>query len=454
MPEAAAETAEIVDTTLDGRGIARGAGKTAFVTGALSGETVRFRRRRRRRNYDEAELLEVLEPSRDRVEPRCPVFGLCGGCSLQHLSADAQLALKQATLLDNLDRLGGVQPERMLAPVTGPAWGYRRKARLAVKDVPKKGRVLVGFREQGKPYVTDTTRCVTLHPLVGERLGELSELIGGLSIRARLPQIEVAVGDDATALVLRVLDPPSESDLERLRAFARDTGLRLFLQTGGPDSVAPLTGAGDELLLHYRLPAFDLELAFQPADFVQVNARVNERMLELALELLAPEPDSQVLDLYCGLGNFSLPLARHCGQVLGVEGDAQMVARASDNAARAGLENARFAAADLADAEALAPFADEHFDRVLLDPPRSGAAAILPAVAAHAPARLVYVSCHPGTLSRDARSAGATNWATGWKLQGWWICFRKRAHVEADGAVPARLIRWKTDSRAGWPASM
>ena len=402
MKESAEETAEIVDTTLDGRGVTRGAGKTAFVRGALQGETVRFRRRRRRRNYDEAELLEILEPSRDRVEPRCPVFGLCGGCSLQHLSADAQLALKQATLLENLERLGGVQPARVLEPVTGPAWGYRRKARLAVKDVPKKGRVLVGFREQGKPFVTDTQRCDTLHPSAGERLAALSDLIGGLSIRSRLPQIEVAVGDDATALVFRVLDAPSADDLERLRDFGLATGLRVFLQPGGPDSIAPLPGADDDSLLHYRLPSFDLTLAFQPTDFVQVNAGINERMLGLALDLLAPTTDSRVLDLFCGLGNFSLPLARSCEAVLGVEGDAKMVARAGENAASAGLRNAQFATADLSDADALAAWSAERFDRVLLDPPRSGAAAILPAIAAYEPARLVYVSCHPGTLARDA----------------------------------------------------
>ena len=402
MPEAAAETAEIVDTTLDGRGIARGECKTAFVMGALTGETVRFRRRRKRRNYDEAELLDVLEPSRDRVEPRCPVAGICGGCSLQHLSAGAQLRLKQATLVDNLDQLGGVRAGRILEPVTGPVWGYRRKARLAVKDVPKKGRVLVGFREQGKPYVTDTQSCATLHPSVGERLGDLSELIGGLSIRARLPQIEVAVGDDATVLVFRVLEPPTEADLRRLHDFGRTTGLRIFLQTGGPDSIAALPGETDDSLLGYRLPAFDLELAFRPTDFVQVNAGINKRMLELALELLAPTPNSRVLDLFCGLGNFSLPLARRCEQVLGVEGDAEMVARATGNADRAGIRNARFAAANLADAQALDEWSDERFDRILVDPPRSGAAAILPAIVAYAPARLVYVSCHPGTLARDA----------------------------------------------------
>lgn len=430
MTESAVETAEIVDTTLDGRGVTRGTGKTAFVLGALHGETVRFRRRRRRRNYDEAELLEILEPSRDRVEPRCPVFGLCGGCSLQHLSAGAQLALKQATLLDNLERLGGVQPERVLEPVAGPVWGYRRKARLAVKDVPKKGRVLVGFREQGKPFVTDTQSCATLHPAVGERLGELSELIGGLSIRARLPQIEVAVGDDATALVFRVLDAPSESDLERLRDFSLATGLRLFLQSGGPDSIAPLPGAADESLLHYGLPAFELTLAFRPTDFVQVNAVINERMLALALELLAPTPDSRVLDLFCGLGNFSLPLARSCEAVLGVEGDAEMVARAGENAAGADLHNLKFAAADLADPEALAPWAGERFDRVLLDPPRSGAAAVLPAVAAHAPARVVYVSCHPGTLARDA---GCLVREFGYRLAAAGIMdmFPQTSHVES-----------------------
>ncbi len=424
------EIAVVVDTTLDGRGVVRDAGKTVFVVGALQGETVRFQRGRRRRNYDEAELLEVLSPSPHRVEPRCPVFGICGACSLQHVSPDQQLALKQAALLDNLTRIGGVTPERVLAPVTGPLWGYRRKARLGAKDVIKKGRVLVGFRERGKPYVCDTPSCATLHPSVGERLQELSALIASLSIRSRLPQIEVAVGDSETVLVLRVLDPPSTSDLEKLREFALDCGFRLFLQSGGPDSIAPLPGNDDLPLLEYKLPEYQLDMQFGATDFIQVNAEINQKMLALALELLELDDASQVLDLFCGLGNFTLPMARKAGAVVGVEGELAMVQRAGDNAARAGLKNVSFRQADLADAGSLDEFAAETFDRILLDPPRTGAAAILPAVAALGAPRLLYVSCHPGTLARDA---GQLVKEFGYRLSAAGIMdmFPQTSHVES-----------------------
>ena len=428
------ETAEVAASLADGRGVVRGEGKTLFVRGALAGERVRFVRRRRRRRFDEAELLEVLRPSPQRVAPRCAVFGQCGGCSLQHLASADQVAVKQEVLLDNLARIGGLTPERVLPPVIGPAWGYRRKARLAVKDVPRKGRVLVGFREHAKPYVTDAQRCETLHPAVGERLAELSDLIGSLSIRARLPQIEVAIGDTTLGadivLVLRVLDPPSTADVAQLTHFAHRTGWRLFLQSAGPDSITAVPGTADEPLLSYRLPAFDLSLQFGPTDFVQVNATINSRMIDLALELLDVGPDSRVLDLYCGLGNFTLPLGRRAGSVLGIEGDAQMVRRAADNASRAGLANLRFEAADLSAVEPLADFANQAFDRVLLDPPRTGAAEVLSGIARFAPPRVVYVSCHPGTLARDA---GRLVQEFGYRLAAAGIMdmFPQTSHVES-----------------------
>jgi 23S rRNA (uracil1939-C5)-methyltransferase len=236
------ETALIIDTLMDGRGVADAPGKKVFVDGALSGETVTFRRRRKKRNFDEAELLEVLEPSPERVEPRCAAFGMCGGCSLQHLSAAEQLNMKQTVMLDSLQRIGSVVPERILPPIAGSPWGYRRKARLAVKHVYKKDRVLVGFRERNKPYVADMDRCETLHPAIGDRLGELSELIGGLSIRDRLPQIECAVGDNATAMIFRVLDAPSDADIEALSTWAGSRDIQAFLQTGGPHTISPLPG--------------------------------------------------------------------------------------------------------------------------------------------------------------------------------------------------------------------
>jgi len=396
------ETALIVDTLIDGRGVADAPGKKVFVDGALKGETVKFRRRRKKRNFDEAELLEVLEPAPERIEPRCAVFGLCGGCALQHLSAAEQLRMKQAVVLDSLQRIGAVTPERVLAPIEGSPWGYRRKARLAVKHVYKKDRVLVGFRERNKPYVADMHRCETLHPAIGERLDELSDLIGRLSIRDRLPQIECAVGDNATAMIFRVLDPPSDADCKVLSVWAEAQGIQAFLQTGGPDTVAPLPGHEWPEPLNYVLPAYDVTVTFTPTDFLQVHAEVNQLMIKQAIDLLAPDATSSVLDLFCGLGNFSLPLARVAGQVLGVELADDMVARARDNAKACGLDNVKYRQADLSK-----PITDlvagQSFDLVLLDPPRTGAAELLDALIDLSAERILYVSCHPGTLARDAR---------------------------------------------------
>ncbi|UCG72138.1 MAG: 23S rRNA (uracil(1939)-C(5))-methyltransferase RlmD [Chromatiales bacterium] len=420
----------VVDTTAEGRGVIRGAGKTVFLDGAIAGELVRYRIRKRRRNYDEAELVAVLEASADRVEPRCAVFGTCGGCALQHIEAGAQLRLKEAVLLDNLQRIGGVQPARVLPPISGPPWGYRRKARLGVKYVAKKGRVLVGFRERHAPYVTDTARCETLHPSVGERLSDLADLIGSLTLRERLPQIEVGVGDAGAALVCRVLDAPTPGDLDKLRAFARETALSVFLQPGGADTIVPLPGAPVPDALRYRLPAADIDIEFRPTDFIQVNQAVNQQMVARALELLAPAADSRVLDLYCGLGNFTLALARRAAHVTGVEGSDAMVEQANANAALNGLKNVSYRVADLAGTDALDGLAGETFDRVLLDPPRSGAAGVLDALARFAPARIVYVSCHPGTLARDVQRLTGE---FGYRLDAAGIMdmFPQTAHVEA-----------------------
>jgi len=400
------ETAVIVDTLMDGRGVADAPGKKVFVDGALRGETVIFRRRRKKRNFDEAELLEILEPAPERVEPRCAAFGMCGGCSLQHLSAAEQLNMKQTVMLDNLQRIGSVVPERVLPPISGSPWGYRRKARLAVKHVYKKDRVLVGFRERNKPYVCDMDRCETLHPAIGDKLGELSALIGRLSIRDRLPQIECAVGDNGTAMIFRVLDAPSDADIEALSTWAVTSDIRVFLQTGGPDSISPLPGHDWPEPLQYRIDAYDVALNFVPTDFLQVHAEVNQRMIKQAIELLAPDAASSVLDLFCGLGNFSLPLGRVSGKVLGIELAADMVARARSNASRCGLENVTFEQADLSKAEQSKPALDlvagRTFDRVLIDPPRTGMAEFLDTLLELRAERVLYVSCHPGTLARDA----------------------------------------------------
>jgi 23S rRNA (uracil1939-C5)-methyltransferase len=394
------ETAEVVGLTHDGEGIVR-SGKTAFVAGALPGETVTFERTRRHRQHDEGRLLEVLHPAPQRVAPRCAHFGVCGGCALQHLAPEAQLALKEQELRDNLERLAHVQCQSWLPPLRGPVWGYRRRARLGAKYVPKKGRVVVGFRERFAPYVADVMHCDVLAPPVGELIQPLAELLGGLDIRQQVPQIEVAVADNATALVLRVLKAPSEEDRRRLRDFAVRHGLRLHLQSGGTDSVEALTPGGDSLA--YALSDFDLDLEFAPTDFVQVNGVLNQALVQRAVELLHPTPESRVLDLYCGIGNFTLALAGSAGHVVGVEGEASLVERARHNARRNGLANVEVYVGDLSrPTELPAAWLRGPYSRVLLDPPRVGAApAVLAVIARTAPERVLYVSCHPGSLARD-----------------------------------------------------
>ncbi|MDH4073136.1 MAG: 23S rRNA (uracil(1939)-C(5))-methyltransferase, partial [Gammaproteobacteria bacterium] len=302
------EMALIDAVTHDGRGIAAVGGKKVFVAGALVGETVRFVRRKRHRNYDEAELVDVVDASASRIEPRCAVFGSCGGCAMQHVGDAEQRAQKAQALADSLERIGKVTPEAWLEPLhADQSWHYRRRARLAVKDVALKGRVLVGFRERHAPYVCDMHRCEVLAKPVDGLLDELSDLIGQLTLRSRLPQVEVAIADNATALVFRVLDPPTGEDLAAFREFGARHGLQIGLQTGGPDSVEMLVG--DEPLV-YSLPDFSIDIEFDATDFVQVNAAVNRQMVSRAVDLLELEAGHRVLDLYCGIGNFSLPLAR------------------------------------------------------------------------------------------------------------------------------------------------
>ena len=396
------ETATITAVTHDGRGIAASGGKKAFVAGALEGESVTFVRRKFHRNFDDAELLEIHESSPDRIDAKCAAYDRCGGCALQHVGSARQRAIKEQTLRDNLERIGRVEPATWLEPMTGPEWHYRRRARLAVKDVQAKGRVLVGFRERHAPFITDMQRCEVLAQPVDGLIDALSALIGGLSIRARLPQIEVAVAENAVALVFRVLDPPTSADEARLLDFGEAHGLRIYLQTGGPDSVALLFPADAEEALYYTLPEFDIRIDFEPIDFVQVNGDINRRMVHFAVEQLAVEADDSVLDLFCGIGNFSLPLARRAGRVLGVEGLESLTRRAGENAVANGLDNVSFRVADLATIDGTESWVREGWDRVLLDPARSGAAEIVSHMHRIAPQRIVYVSCHPGTLARDA----------------------------------------------------
>jgi 23S rRNA (uracil1939-C5)-methyltransferase len=396
------ETAHIQSATHDGRGIAATEGKKVFVAGALPGEEVRFQRRKFRRNYDEAELLEIIEASPERIDARCAVFGRCGGCSLQHITEAQQREIKQQALVDNFERIARVEPGEWLEPMSGPAWNYRRRARLAVKDVHGKGRVLVGFRERHAPFITDMHRCEILAEPVDGMIDALSDLVGKLSIRARLPQVEVSVADNATALVFRVLDPPTSDDEAHFREFGEQHGVRIYLQPGGLDTVGLFYPEVDADPLHYELPEFDVRIAFDPVGFVQVNREINQRMVHKAVELLDPGPADRVLDLYCGIGNFSLPLARRSGDVMGVEGDAMLVKAAAANAALNGIGNARFRQADLSAIEGTESWLREGWDLLLLDPARSGAQEITSHIERIGPRRIVYVSCHPGTLARDA----------------------------------------------------
>jgi 23S rRNA (uracil1939-C5)-methyltransferase len=390
---------DISDLSHDGRGVAHVDGKAIFVVGALAGERVRFKFTRNHRRYDEAIVEEILVASPDRVVPRCPHFGVCGGCVLQHLGPQAQIAAKQRVLVENLERIGKVEPQQLLPALTDQPWGYRRKARLSVKHVDKKGRVLVGFREIDGRFVADIRRCEVLHPAVGERIDAIAALVESLDGKRDIPQIEVAAGDTLVALIVRHLQPLSEHDLAALTSFAQRSGLGIFLQSGGMDSVKPLWP--EQIPLSYRL-ADDLEIEFQPLDFVQVNAGMNRRMIELTLDLLSPQAGDRVLDLFCGLGNFTLPLAKRAMEVTGVEGEAGLVRRAQQNAIRNNIHNAHFFAADLSADQRDAPWAKAERDLLLLDPPRSGAAAVLEYLPKRSTRRVVYVSCHPGSLARDA----------------------------------------------------
>lgn len=401
LPVRQVETAQIIDLAQDGRGIARIDGKTVFIDDALPGERVEWTRSKRGRNFDEGRLRSVLDASADRVEPRCPHFGVCGGCVLQHLDPARQLEFKQRQLNDALTRIGRVKPARILPPLRAGVWGYRRRARLAARWVPKKNRTVVGFRERNTPYVADLKQCDVLQAPVGGLLEPLSTVLSALSIRNRVPQIEVSVGDNALAMVVRVLEPPTAADLELLRQFGREHRVQMYLQPGGYETIAPL-GDG-AVLLEYRLPRYDLSYQFLPSDFVQVNAELNAQMVERAVELLDPQPPDRVLDLFCGLGNFSLPLTRSGAQVLGIEGDAALIARARENARRNGLERVEFLCANLADAAlCTAPWALQSYDKVLLDPPRAGAQEALPVIARSGATAVLYISCHPGSLARDA----------------------------------------------------
>lgn len=420
--------ADVSALSHEGRGIAHVEGKTTFVHGALAGERVRLRYTKRHRQWDEGKLLEVLRPAPERIEAGCTHFGVCGGCALQHLAPQQQLTFKESVVQEKLRHMGGVAPRTWLAPLTGPVWRYRRKARLAVKYVAgKDDRVLVGFRETHSALVADLANCCVLDPRIGERIPELAKTIRCLSIFDRVPQIEVAGSDEAVGLVFRNLAPFAAEDYRLLSAFAQEYGFYVYEQPGNEASVRAIWPLAPEL--SYALPDHAVNLAFQPTDFTQVNAAVNRALVERAITLLDLRPQDRVLDLYCGLGNFALPIARRVASVVGLEGDGALVERARANAARNGITNAIFQRADLSRGIGDLPCLRDGISRVLLDPPRSGAADALADIAALRAERIVYVSCGPSTLARDA---GRLVHEYGYRLEaaGVMDMFPHTAHVE------------------------
>ena len=396
------QTYKIESLDQEGRGIARRDGKTIFIEGALTGETVTASVYRKKPSFENANVQRILRESSQRVTPGCVYFGRCGGCSLQHLDARAQVAAKQRVLEDALRHIGKVSVGQMLSPIYGPTWGYRRRARMTARYVLKKGGSLIGFHEKRSSFVADMMSCEVLPPHISKLLPLLRELVGKLSIRERMPQIEVACGDAADVLVLRVLELPSEADKAHLKAFANMHSVHLYLQPKGPDTAYPFwpeTPAD----LFYTLPEFNVKMPFFPTEFTQVNHDVNRVLVHRALALLAPQPGERVADMFCGIGNFSLPIARSGAYVTGIEGSAALVKRAAENAAFNGLSaNAQYGTMDLFKIDAAAFAAMGSFERMLIDPPRDGAAELVKSLIAAPPRRIVYVSCNPSTLARDA----------------------------------------------------
>jgi 23S rRNA (uracil1939-C5)-methyltransferase len=449
-----AQWLQVESLDLEGQGVAhRSDGKVVFIEGALPGERVQVSVSRRKNQWEQGTLSALQQESSQRVTPRCPHFGLhaqaCGGCKMQHLQPTAQVAVKQRVLEDNLRHLAKVTAQRVLRPIQGPAWGYRLRARLSVRHVAKKGAVLVGFHERKSRYVADMTQCPVLPAKVSALLPALRELIGSMAARDRLPQIELAMGDEVCALVLRHLDPLQAPDLECLRRFAATYGVQWWLQPGGPDTASLLDVGGEALC--YRLPEFGLTMPFRPTDFTQVNLAINRVLVSQAVRHLDSTPDDRVIDWFCGLGNFTLALARRAGTVLGIEGNDTLVQRARDNAAANGLaDRVTFATRNLFELTADDLIQLPPAQRWLIDPPREGAFALAKAVAELAsssaaswrgPQRIVYVSCNPATLARDA---GLLVHQAGYRCSAAGVVdlFPHTAHVESLAVFDRKTSAW------------
>jgi len=423
---------KITGLSHDGRGIAIVDGKTTFLHGALPGETVTYKLTKKHSRYNEGIALTILEPSNERTTPTCEHFHICGGCSMQHMEADAQVQHKEAILLEQLKHFGHVTPQTILPPISGNPWGYRRKARLGVRYVRKKERVLVGFREKFSNYLADIKNCPVLHPAIGTRITELAELIASLAQYEQIPQIEIAVSDSEVALVFRHMQTLPDTDLEKLRRFGQAHQFHIFLQPDSPESVYLLWPENKDIFLHYTLPRYQLNFQFHPLDFTQINSEINPLMIEQALKLLDLKKDDVVLDLFCGLGNFTLPIATLAKQVTGIEGAETMVQRAKQNALHNKITNAEFFAANLMQPSPQSAWMQKKYDKILLDPPRTGAKEIIEYFSQFSAKKIVYVSCNPATFARDA---GELVLKHGYQLTAVGVInmFPHTSHVEAMG---------------------
>ena len=386
----------------EGRGIAHAEGKVVFIEGALTGERVTYSSYRKKPSFELAKVGQIIQPTFMRVEPKCKHFGVCGGCSMQHMDERAQVAAKQRILEDNLWHIGKVHAETILPSIYGQPWGYRQRARLSVRHVLKKGKTLVGFREKQGGYVADMQHCEVLTPKIAKLLPLLGQLNEKFTTRDALPQIEVAVGDLVDVLVLRILQALSPADEVAIKEFADTHQVQFWLQTKGPETVVPFYPL-DAPPLTYSLPEFGITMPFAPTEFTQVNSDMNRVMVSRAMRLLEPQPGERIVDLFCGLGNFTLPIARSGAQVVGIEGSAALVKRAMQNAEFNGLSaNTEFCEMNLFEVSEATLAQLGHFDRMLIDPPRDGAFELVKALGTDAPQRIVYVSCNPATLARDA----------------------------------------------------
>jgi 23S rRNA (uracil1939-C5)-methyltransferase len=402
------DRAKITALSHEGRGIAHVNNKTTFILGALPGETVEFRYAKYHRQFDEGIAIRVEEPSLARVAARCEYFGVCGGCSLQHMAPGAQIQHKESVLLERLKHIGHAVPLEILPALRGEIFGYRNRARLSAHYRSKDNKVAVGFREQNSHFVTDINMCPILEPRVGNKIEAISQLLLSLDAKAKIPQIEIVVTDAICALVIRHLIPLSEADLKQIDEFALENNFHIYLQPKGNESVYlrsrdPSSQQIDSAALEYHIEKHQVRIQFQPLQFTQINSEMNLKMVDRAIELLAPTQDDRILDLFCGVGNFTLPLARYAGSVVGVEGDSAAVSQAQKNAELNGITNAEFFTANLFDNSAGAPWAKGQYDKILLDPPRAGAQEIIPLIAKFQPSRIVYVSCHTATLARDVK---------------------------------------------------